>query len=135
MPLPHAIARFNRRVSNRLLEPLARRSSGFAVVNHRGRRSGRRYTTPVNLFIVDDPPTVDGARSYAALTYGPDTDWVNNVLNGPATITTQRITVTIVAATIVGRDTAWPHIPAPVRLALRLLTVRDFLELTTTPQG
>jgi deazaflavin-dependent oxidoreductase (nitroreductase family) len=38
-----------------------------------GGRTGQRYETPVNVF-----PTDDGY--VFALTYGPNTDWVRNVL-------------------------------------------------------
>ena len=85
MPLPRAVARFNKRVTNRFLEPIARRSSGFAVVHHVGRRSGREYTTPVNLFRLGDEGAGVGDRSttdaaIVSLTYGPSADWVRNVL-------------------------------------------------------
>jgi deazaflavin-dependent oxidoreductase (nitroreductase family) len=43
------------------------------MVVHRGRRSGRRYRTPVLAFRVDDGYVV-------ALFYGADRDWVRNVL-------------------------------------------------------
>jgi deazaflavin-dependent oxidoreductase (nitroreductase family) len=46
---------------------------GFGVVVHQGRRSGRLYQTPVNVFATEDGYVL-------ALTYGPDTDWVKNVL-------------------------------------------------------
>ena len=45
----------------------------FGVVVHRGRRSGRLYQTPVNVFATEDGYVL-------VLTYGPDTDWVKNVL-------------------------------------------------------
>jgi hypothetical protein len=44
------VARFNPRVTNRITRPLARWLPGFGVVEHAGRRSGRRYRTPVNVF-------------------------------------------------------------------------------------
>jgi hypothetical protein len=44
------VAHFNRRVTNRLTRPPARRLPGFGVVVHRGRKSGREYQTPVNVF-------------------------------------------------------------------------------------
>jgi deazaflavin-dependent oxidoreductase (nitroreductase family) len=46
---------------------------GLGVVVHRGRRSGRVYQTPVNVFAAEDGYVI-------ALTYGPDADWVKNVL-------------------------------------------------------
>lgn len=47
---------------------------GLAVVVHHGRKSGRRYETPVMVFRHED-------RFLIALTYGgKDTEWVKNVV-------------------------------------------------------
>src|SRR6266571_1683654 len=73
MPLPRWVARFNRRVTNRLLGHLATRLTGFGVVVHTGRRSHRTYRTPVNVFVRGDLYTI-------ALTYGRDSEWVRNVV-------------------------------------------------------
>ena len=123
MPLPRAIARFNKRVTNRFIEPVARRSSGFAVVHHVGRRSGASYSTPVNLFALQGHVIV-------ALTYGPAADWVQNVLATGGTVENASGIKPIAAAEIVGRRAAWPALPAIVRCALRTLRVRDFMRLS-----
>ena len=73
MPLSRRVAHFNRRVTNRLTRHIAWWAPGFAIVTHVGRRSGRTYRTPVNVFR-------DGDRYVFALTYGRDADWVRNVL-------------------------------------------------------
>ena len=124
MPLPRWVARFNKRVTNRLLEPLARRFDSFGVVIHVGRTSGRRYRTPVNYFPAQDPDSL-----LVALTYGPRADWVQNVLAGGGTIEAGPSTRYILSAEHVGRAAAWPHLPRIVRIALRLLRVHDFLLL------
>src|SRR5215207_9412864 len=72
MPLPKALARFNRVVTNRVLGVAAARLPGFAIVAHVGRRSGREHRTPVNLFRAGDSYVI-------ALTYGSDAQWVRNV--------------------------------------------------------
>lgn len=123
IPIPRAVARFNRRWTNRFLEPLARRSSGFAVVHHRGRRSGLAYTTPVNAFPLDESVIV-------SLTYGQSADWVQNVLAGPAELEDRSGTRRIVGSTIVGRAVALPALPRPVRLSVRLLRVEHFVQLS-----
>ena len=71
--LGRGMARFNRQVLNRLTRPLARHLPGFGVIIHRGRRTDRLYKTPVNVFRHDGDYVV-------ALTYGPESDWVKNVL-------------------------------------------------------
>jgi deazaflavin-dependent oxidoreductase (nitroreductase family) len=73
MPIPRWVARANRLVTNRLARPLAMRAPGFGVVVHVGRKSGRVYRTPVNVFPAPDGYTV-------ALTYGADAEWVRNVV-------------------------------------------------------
>lgn len=128
MPLPRAIARLNRRYTNRFIEPVVRRSAGFATVHHVGRRSGHPHRTPVNVFDLDGDVIV-------ALTYGPSADWVQNVRAGPAHLVRRGTSLTVVATTMVGRETAWPALPAIARGALRILRVRDFARLRVEPSN
>jgi deazaflavin-dependent oxidoreductase (nitroreductase family) len=122
MPLPKRLARFNRHVTNRVVGPVARRLPGFAVVSHVGRRSGRVYRTPVNLFR-------DGDRYVIALTYGSDSQWVRNVLAaGGADIETRGRRVHLVAPEVV-RDAQRSLVPEPIRPILRLARVSDFMVL------
>jgi deazaflavin-dependent oxidoreductase (nitroreductase family) len=65
-------ARFNRRVMNPLVRPLSGRVAMWSLVEHRGRRSGTVYRTPVSMF-----PTADGVA--ILLAYGDDRDWVRNL--------------------------------------------------------
>ena len=76
MELPQGLARFNRHVTN----PIQRMWAGwlplFGIVEHVGRRSGKPYRTPVNVFSA----TVDGKPGVAILLpYGPDRDWLKNL--------------------------------------------------------
>jgi deazaflavin-dependent oxidoreductase (nitroreductase family) len=122
MPLPASLARFNRRATNTLTRPVAGRLPGFAVVTHRGRRSGAIYRTPVNAFATPDGYVV-------ALTYGPDRDWVKNVLaagGGVLEVGGRRVRV---ERPRLVHDPRRRLVPAPVRPMLRLLGVEDFLEL------
>ena len=73
MPIPRIVGRWNKAGLNRVTRHIAPWAPGLGVVVHRGRRSGREYQTPVNVF--------SSADGYVfALTYGPETDWVKNVL-------------------------------------------------------
>jgi deazaflavin-dependent oxidoreductase (nitroreductase family) len=67
------IAQFNKRVGNPIQRQWADRLPPWAVVVHRGRRSGRRYETPVVARIHD-------GRVVIVLFYGADADWVRNVV-------------------------------------------------------
>jgi deazaflavin-dependent oxidoreductase (nitroreductase family) len=122
MPLPRRLARFNRIATNRVLVPVARVLPGFAVVVHVGRRSGRSYRTPVNLFRRGDGYVI-------ALTYGADSQWVRNVLAaGAVDVETRGRRLHLVDPEVV-RDPARSLVPAPVRLPLRLAKVDAFMVL------
>lgn len=123
MPLPRALARFNRRVTNQVTGRFAGRLPGFAIVVHRGRASGREYRTPVNAF------RRRGGGYVIAMTYGPDSQWARNVLaQGGGTLETRGRRVEVTNPRIV-RDPARRLVPAPVRPILRLIDVDRFLEL------
>ena len=66
-----------RRIATHYLDPVLRPVAAwlptFAVMTHRGRRSGREYRTPINVFRRGD-------AYLFFLTYGADVDWVKNVL-------------------------------------------------------
>jgi deazaflavin-dependent oxidoreductase (nitroreductase family) len=120
MPLPRSVARFNRLVTNRIFGPLATRLPGFGVIGHRGRKTGRQYASPVNVF-----RTGDGYLM--ALTYGPEADWVGNVLAaGEATLTTRGRTILLTEPRLY-RDEERRGLPAPVRFILGRAGVSDFL--------
>src|SRR5918912_2894648 len=73
VPLPRRLAYFNRKVTNRLFSPLAGRVPPWAIVEHVGRRSGRRYRTVLWAF-------PRRRNMIIVLTYGPASDWVRNVV-------------------------------------------------------
>ena len=50
MKLPPRLARFNRHVTNPIQRMWAGWAPSFAIIEHVGRRSGKRYRTPVNVF-------------------------------------------------------------------------------------
>jgi deazaflavin-dependent oxidoreductase (nitroreductase family) len=65
----HAVSRY----VNPLTRPVTARLPTFALLTHRGRRSGRSYRTPINVFRRGD-------NYFFFLTYGSDVQWVKNVL-------------------------------------------------------
>lgn len=123
MPIPYAVARLNRVGLNRVTRRIAPWLPGFGVVTHRGRRSGRQYRTPVNVFGRPDGYVV-------ALTYGPDADWVKNVLAaGGCELTTRGRTVRLTEPRLY-HDESRRGMPAVlVRQVLSLAHVADFLAL------
>ncbi|SES25438.1 deazaflavin-dependent oxidoreductase, nitroreductase family [Pedococcus cremeus] len=123
-----AVARFNRRVTNRVTTPVLRRLPGFGVVHHVGRRSGRPYRTPVNIFEVDGDYVV-------ALTYGRETDWVRNVVAAGGCELEVRGRRVRCTAPRLEHDPTAGRIRLPERPVLRLLGVADFLRLTPLHDG
>jgi len=128
VPLRRSIARFNRRVTNVFTLRLAGRAPGFGIVTHRGRRSGKLYRTPVNVF-----PRRDGY--VIALTYGLDSDWVKNVLAaGECDLRTRGRNLHLTNPRVV-HDERRGTIPGPVRVILGWLGVANFMELHLPHNG
>lgn len=122
MPLSKGLARFNRSVTNRITRPFAARLRGFAVVHHRGRKSGTSYRTPVNAWRHDQLIVV-------ALTYGPEVDWLKNAKAAEESVIVmdgQEIRVGRPSA--VSADSGKALVPSTVALILRLIKVDEFVD-------
>jgi deazaflavin-dependent oxidoreductase (nitroreductase family) len=125
MPIPRRVARWNKVGLNRITRRVTPWMPGFGLVVHRGRRSGREYQTPVNVF-----PAEDGF--IIALTYGADTDWVKNVQAAGGCELRTRGRVLRVGSPRVYHDETRHGIRPLEREMLRLLGVADFLSVKTT---
>ncbi len=122
MPLPAALARFNRHVTNRVTRLLVGHGD-FAELEHVGRRSGRTYRIPINAFRDGDVVTI-------ALTYGPRTDWLRNVrAAGGARMLLRGQLLTLGAPCEVPTATGMARMPAPVRFVLPKIGSDQFVEL------
>ena len=102
MRVPRTVAKFNRRITN----PLAVRFGGWAPLNgtleHVGRKSGKTYQTPLNIF-----ETADGF--VIPIGYGLESHWVQNALaGGPLTVHKAGRTIPVVDARIVSKADAEP---------------------------
>jgi deazaflavin-dependent oxidoreductase (nitroreductase family) len=75
MKLSRGVARFNKRVTNRIQGVYAWLVPPWAVVLHRGRRSGRPYRTPLFAFR-------RGRTLVIALLYGEESEWLRNLRAG-----------------------------------------------------
>jgi deazaflavin-dependent oxidoreductase (nitroreductase family) len=116
------MARANRQVANHVTRPIAVRAPYLAVVVHTGRRSGRRYRTPVMIFTAPEGYTV-------ALVYGMASDWVRNVLAAGACDLEIHGRVERVSVGGVVHDETRSRVPWPIRQGLRVLDVTDFMIL------
>ena len=93
-----------------------------------GRRSGRIYETPVNVFRHSDGYVV-------ALTYGAGADWVRNVLTtGVCDLITNGRRMRVIVSHIQHDEQLRP-VPAIVRPILGLIHVADFLHLKLAAPG
>jgi deazaflavin-dependent oxidoreductase (nitroreductase family) len=119
MPLPRRMARFNQRYLNRVTRHVASWAPGFALVEHVGRRSGRLYETPVNVFNVQN-------KYLFALTYG-ESDWVKNVLAARSCAIRTRGRRIELGEPERFRDPSRNLVPIPARWILRLVDVDDFV--------
>ena len=75
MKLSRGVARFNKRVTNRIQGLYAWLIPPWAVILHRGRRSGRQYRTPLFAF-------KRGRTLVIALLYGEESEWLRNLRAG-----------------------------------------------------
>jgi deazaflavin-dependent oxidoreductase (nitroreductase family) len=117
------VAAFNLVVTNRITSRFAARLPGFGILTHVGRKSGKVYRTPVNVFRAPEGFLV-------ALTYGRDSEWVRNVVAaGGCKLETRGVQYQLSSPTIV-HDPTRRRFPVPVRIVLRLIGADDFMQLS-----
>ncbi len=125
MPSLRQVAQWNKAGLNRVVRHVAPWAPGLGLIIHRGRRSGREYQTPVNVFRTEDGFVV-------ALTYGPrNTDWVQNVLAAGGCELRTGGRVLRVNSPRVYHDESRRGIRPLEQQTLRLLGVADFLSVKT----
>ncbi|HEU4915712.1 MAG TPA: nitroreductase family deazaflavin-dependent oxidoreductase [Acidimicrobiia bacterium] len=128
MPIPRSFARFNRVVTNRITRPLADRLPWFALIVHRGRKSGDVYRTPVNAWLDDEDVIV-------ALTYGPGTDWLKNLeAAGGGEVIARRRRYRVGPPQLIGAEGS-RRMPTLVRPILRAIDVDEFALLPLLTPG
>ncbi|KAB2346097.1 nitroreductase family deazaflavin-dependent oxidoreductase [Actinomadura rudentiformis] len=114
--LPRSVARFNKVVTNRVQGIWAPYLPPWAVIVHRGRRSGREYRTPVNAFR-------SGDRLVVGLPYGADSDWVRNLIaEGHGGVERMGRVSRISNPRVLGESGA-DELPGPARCAVRYMDV------------
>src|SRR5450631_4495912 len=119
------VAAFNLAVTNRITSRFADRLPGFGILTHVGRKSGRVYRTPINVFQVSEGFLI-------ALTYGRESEWVKNVLAaGACQLKTRGVLYQLVAPTIV-HDPSRRRSSLDERNDLRLIGANDFMQLSSS---
>ena len=117
-PFRHVATRY----LNPLTRPIAGWAPGFGILTHRGRKTGRTYRTPINVFR-------RGEHYMFFLTYGPDVEWVKNVLAaGRCLLRTRGRDVTLIEPELIA-DPERRMAPAVVRPIGRLLGAKRFVRM------
>jgi deazaflavin-dependent oxidoreductase (nitroreductase family) len=120
------VRRFNRNVTNpRVLRTAGAPGASASVIRHVGRVSGRPYETPVGPVAVGDDYVI-------ALPYGPETDWVRNVIAaGGATLVHEGRQVSVDRPEVVATSAVVDDLPASERRTLRIFGVAQCLRVRT----
>lgn len=116
--------------TNHVINPVARlfvhRVPGFALISHRGRRSGVLHRTPMKVFR-------EGQDYIFALTYGSEAHWVKNILvAGVADLRIGDRTIHLRDPQVF-IDRRRGLMPRPVRVFLGVLGVTEFLRMRPAP--
>jgi deazaflavin-dependent oxidoreductase (nitroreductase family) len=120
------LAKINIVFTNRITSLFAGWFPGFGILTHVGRKSGKVYRTPVNVF-----PASNGF--IIALTYSSRSEWVKNVLAAGGCGLQTRGSRYQLSAPNVGRDPTRGRFPIPVRVVLRLVGADEYMELSKSP--
>jgi deazaflavin-dependent oxidoreductase (nitroreductase family) len=119
------LARINIVLTNRITSRFAARLPGFGILTHVGRKSGRVYRTPVNVFRVPEGFLI-------ALTYGRESEWVRNVIAaGGCKLETRGVQYQLSSPNVV-RDPTRRRFPIPVPIVLRIMGADEYMELSTS---
>jgi deazaflavin-dependent oxidoreductase (nitroreductase family) len=116
------LAKINIAVTNRITGLFAGWLPGFGILTHVGRKSGKVYRTPINVFRV--------ANSFViALTYSSQSEWVKNVLAaGGCELKTRGKKYQLSSPKVV-HDPTRQRFPVPVRAVLRIVGADEYMEL------
>jgi deazaflavin-dependent oxidoreductase (nitroreductase family) len=122
------------RRTGRALKPLALKSAGTpgayaSVIRHVGRTTGRAYETPVGAVVTDDGFVI-------ALPYGPNTDWLKNVLaRGSAIIVDEGNTYDVEQPVVVPMAVAGRHFSSQDQRAHSVFRVDQCLRVRRVGAG
>lgn len=124
-PFRGLIRTSNKYVLNPLMLRLAGKRYWYAsVIEHTGRRSGKRYSTPV---VADRV----GEHIIIPLPYGTQVDWVRNVMgSGEATIVSKGRTYHAASPELISSTQALPLLPHDRRRTFERVSIGHFLRMT-----
>ena len=116
------LAKINIVLTNRITSLFAGWLPGFGILTHVGRKSGKVYRKPINVFRASNGFII-------ALTYSSQSEWVKNVLAaGGCELKTRGKKYQLSAPKVV-RDPTRRRFPIPVRTVLRVVGADEYIEL------
>jgi deazaflavin-dependent oxidoreductase (nitroreductase family) len=111
------------RYVNPITRPVAGKLPAFAILTHRGRRTGRTYRTPLNVFR-------RGNDYFFFLTYGSDVQWVKNILaTGSCSIETRGQVVELVEPELITDPELRPAPPHVRFVERRIAGVTQYIRM------
>jgi deazaflavin-dependent oxidoreductase (nitroreductase family) len=117
------LAKINIAFTNRITSLFAGWLPGFGILTYVGRKSGKVYRTPVNVFRAPNGFIV-------ALTYSSQSEWVKNILAaGGCELKTRGKKYQLSAPNVV-RDPTRRRFPIPVPVVLRIVGADEYMELS-----
>jgi deazaflavin-dependent oxidoreductase (nitroreductase family) len=117
------LAKVNIAFTNRITSLFAGWLPGFGILIHVGRKSGKVYRTPINVFRASNGFII-------ALTYSSQSEWVKNVLvAGGCGLKTRGKKYQLSAPKVV-LDPTRRRFPIPVRTVLRIVGADEYMQLS-----
>jgi deazaflavin-dependent oxidoreductase (nitroreductase family) len=117
------LAKINIAFTNRITGLFAGWLPGFGILTHVGRKSGKVYRTPINVFRASNGFVI-------ALTYSSQSEWVKNVLAAGSCELKTRANKYQLSTPKVVRDPTRRRFSIPVRVVLRLVGADEYMELS-----
>src|SRR5579864_5079713 len=119
------LAKINIAVTNRITGLFAGWLPGFGILTHVGRKSGKVYRTPINVFRAPNGFVI-------ALTYSSQSEWVKNVLAAAGCELKSRGKKYQLSSPKVVLDPTRQRFPIPVRVVLRIVGANEYMELSSS---
>jgi len=117
------LARINIAFTNRITSLFAGWLPSFGILTHVGRKSGKVYRTPVNVFRAPKGFII-------VLTYSSQSEWVKNVLAAGGCELKTRGKKYHLSTPKVVLDSTRRRFPIPVRIVLRIVGADEYMELS-----
>jgi deazaflavin-dependent oxidoreductase (nitroreductase family) len=118
-----------KRYVNPITRPVVKNLPTFAILTHRGRKTGRSYRTPINVFR-------RGTEYFFFLTYESDVQWVKDVLAaGSCSIETRGRVVELVEPELITDPELRPAPPHVRFVERRIAGATQYLRMRATDRS